>query len=129
MGYTLGKRSLKALEGVHPSLVAVVKRAIELTDQDFTVIEGVRTLEKQKEYFARGASKTMNSKHLIQPDGYGHAVDVYPFYDGKVQCEAPYITFKVVADAFMTAAAELGTPITWGGNWKSFKDTPHYQLG
>ena len=128
MAFKLGKRSLSNLENVHPSLVAVVNQAIEITSQDFMVIEGLRTLEKQKEYYAKGASKTMKSKHLKQPDGFSHAVDVYPFYDGKVHTEAPHAKFKAIADAFAAAAAELGVRITWGGSWKSFQDTPHFQL-
>jgi len=71
--FNLGKASRGRLIGVHPRLVEVVELAIKLSAQDFSVHEGVRTLAKQKEYFARGASKTMNSMHLRQPDGNGHA--------------------------------------------------------
>ena len=64
MTYALGKRSLERLVGVHPDLVRVVKRAIELTDHDFSVIEGLRTIETQRAYVAKSASKTMNSRHI-----------------------------------------------------------------
>lgn len=114
--------------GVHPDLVKVAYRALELCDSDFTVIEGVRTLEKQREYFANGASKTMKSYHLLHEDGFGHALDIYPYYDGSVQCEAPYAKFKEISVAMKSAAKELGVTITWGGDWKSFQDTPHYQI-
>ena len=64
--YKLSKRSLNNLNGVHPDLVKVVKRALEISDVDFTVVEGLSTLKKQKEYFNKGVSKTMKSKNLIK---------------------------------------------------------------
>lgn len=126
--FTLSERSKKALVGVHPDLVKVVEKAISDSPIDFTVVEGLRTLEKQKEYFERGASKTMKSYHLKQSSGYGHAVDLYPFYDGKVQVNAPMSKFKEVSTAMKKASDELGVKITWGGDWKTFVDAPHYQL-
>ena len=63
--FKLSKRSLSRLEGVNEQLVEVVKEAITLTKIDFGVTEGLRTLEKQKELVAKGASKTMKSKHLV----------------------------------------------------------------
>lgn len=76
--YQLGKTSLQRLDGVHPNLVRVVRRAIEITAQDFSVNEGLRTLERQRRLVASGASQTLNSKHLKQADGFGHAVDLVP---------------------------------------------------
>ena len=136
MAFKLGKRSLSNLKNVHPSLVAVVNRAIQLTTQDFTIIEGVRTLDKQREYYRKGASKTMKSKHLIQVDGFGHAIDVYPYYDGKVQVNAPFSKFKEIAQAFLKAAGEMGVDLTWGADWNQngrtdderFIDSPHFQI-
>ena len=126
--YKLSKRSLNNLKGVHPDLVKTVKRALEISDVDFTVVEGLRTLKKQKEYYNKGASKTMKSKHLIQSDGFGHAVDLYPYYDGSVQVDADYTYFKKIADSMKIAAAEFEVNITWGGDWKTFVDCPHFQL-
>ena len=108
MSKTFSQRSIKAMIGVHPDLVKVAYRALALCDSDFTVIEGVRTLEKQREYFAKGASKTMKSYHLLHEDGFGHALDIYPYYDGSVQCEAPYAKFKEISVAMKSAAKELG---------------------
>lgn len=113
--YTLGRVSQNNLVGVEPRLVAVVERAIEITDQDFTVFEGVRTLERQREYLARGVSKTLKSKHLVQPDGYGHAVDLVPYIDGSLRWEWPPI-YRVAA-AVCLAAKEQRTRLTWGGVW------------
>ena len=116
--YTLSARSLQRLEGVHPDLVRVVKRALEITEHDFTVIEGLRTIETQREYVAKGVSKTMNSRHLT-----GHAVDLYP-----VGRPTPFERCPIIARAMKQAALELGVSLVWGGDWKSFVDQPHYEL-
>lgn len=119
--FTLGNRSLTRLQGVHPDLVAVVKRAIELSAVDFGVTEGLRSRERQVELVSSGASKTMNSRHLT-----GHAVDLAAYVDGQVNWDWPY--YEELALAMKSAAQELGIPIEWGGDWKSFKDGPHFQL-
>lgn len=85
MAFKLSNRSKVKLEGVHPDMVAVVERAIELTSVDFGVTYGVRTVEEQEKLVASGRSQTMKSKHLIQDSGYSHAVDVVA-YDGFRCC-------------------------------------------
>lgn len=119
--FVLSARSLTALTGVHPDLVKVVHRAIELTTVDFIVTEGRRSLARQKELVAQGASKTLNSRHLT-----GHAVDVIAYQNGKGNYNAE--AMRAISKAFKAAAAELQVPINWGGDWKSFKDTPHFEL-
>jgi len=121
MTYVLGKRSLQRLEGVHPDLVRVVKRAITLTPVDFTVLEGVRTVARQKQLVAAGASKTMNSRHLT-----GHAVDLGAYVGGSVRWDWPL--YHKIAAAVKEAARLEGVPIEWGGDWRTFKDGPHWQL-
>ena len=121
MSFRLSKRSLSRLEGVHPDLVKVVKRAIEITEQDFTVLEGLRSKERQRELVKKGASKTMNSRHLT-----GHAVDIAPWVNGGVSWDWEY--YYDMADAMKEAARELNVDLEWGGDWKSFKDGPHFQL-
>ena len=69
MSFKLSQRSLSRLEGVHPSLLSTVEKAIQLTKVDFGCSCGVRTIEEQKVLLAKGASTTMKSKHLIQEDG------------------------------------------------------------
>ena len=108
--YSLGKASLNELKGVHPDLVALVKRAITLTAQDFSVHDGLRTLAEQQQLIAAGASQTMDSRHLS-----GHAVDLVPYINGKLRWEWPPI--YVIADAMRQAAREQGTPLRWGGAW------------
>ena len=119
MTYALGTRSKENLSGVHPDLVAVVELAIKLTEQDFLVIEGMRTVERQKKLLAEGKSKTMKSRHLT-----GHAVDLCPY---PVDWE-DHEKFKVIAKAMKAAAEDLGISIEWGGDWKNGWDKPHYQL-
>lgn len=121
MGFKLGPRSLLNLRGVHPDLVAIVKRAIEISDVDFTVIEGVRTKKRQAELVAKGASRTMKSRHIG-----GFAVDIVPYVGGKVRWDWPL--FDPIRDAMFHAAHELGIEIEWGGDWKGFPDGPHWQL-
>jgi peptidoglycan L-alanyl-D-glutamate endopeptidase CwlK len=127
MTYRLSQSSLSKLEGVHPDLVKVIKRAIEITPIDFRVIEGKRTLERQKQLVARGASKTMNSRHLVAKNGYAHAVDIVPLEeDGDPSWAWP--DYYPLAKAVKKAAEEVGVKIEWGGDWKTFKDGPHWQL-
>lgn len=118
MPYKLGKRSLQNLSGVHPDLVAVVKRAIEITDKDFTVIEGIRNINRQRELVKTGKSTTMNSRHLT-----GHAVDIAPW-----PISWDWDEFYPIADAMKQAAEELEIDLEWGGDWKNFPDAPHWQL-
>ncbi|WP_439587481.1 M15 family metallopeptidase [Hydrogenophaga sp.] len=120
-GYKLGKRSIERLAGVHGDLVRVVQRAIELSDVDFTVLEGVRTKARQSELYKAGASTTMNSRHLT-----GHAVDLGAWVAGEVRWDWPL--YYKIAEAMKSAAGELNVPIVWGGDWITFKDGPHFEL-
>ena len=119
--YKLNQRSLTALQGVHPDLVKIVNLAITLTDTDFIVTEGIRSLQKQKQLVAAGASQTMRSRHLT-----GHAVDLAAMVAGKVRWDYPLYTKLSVA--MKAASKKLNIPLEWGGDWKSFKDGPHFQL-
>lgn len=119
--FSLGATSKARLKGVHPSLVKVVEEAIKRTPIDFTVLEGLRTKERQKQLVAKGASKTMNSFHIT-----GHAVDIAPLVDGKVTWDWKY--YNQLAPVIKQVAKELGVNITWGGDWKTFKDGPHWQV-
>jgi peptidoglycan L-alanyl-D-glutamate endopeptidase CwlK len=110
MSYKLSGRSRENLQGVHPTLVAVVERAIQLTVGDFMVYDGVRSVEEQADAVRRGASTTMESRHLT-----GHAVDLVPFDSGKVSWKWSLI-FPIAA-AMREAARELKTPLVWGGAW------------
>jgi peptidoglycan L-alanyl-D-glutamate endopeptidase CwlK len=137
--FTLSDQSRAKLKGVHPDLVKVVERAIQLSPVDFRVDCGVRTHAEQLALYAKGRSApgpkvtwTLNSRHKVQPDGYGHAVDLLPLPIDWNKLEP----FNQVAAAMMQAAQELGVMITWGANWdgdgkpreKGESDSPHFEL-
>lgn len=118
--FKLSKRSLNNLEGVHIDLQDVVHHAILITEVDFGVIEGIRSIERQREMVAKGASRTMKSRHLT-----GHAVDLMAFIGSRGSWEWPL--YESIYEAMKYAADELGVRIQWGGKWK-MRDGPHYQL-
>lgn len=149
MAYRFSQRSLTSLAGVHPDLVKVAHRAIQITSQDFIVTEGVRTKERMWETWGQGrtvatlASKgvpakyaqpnkpkvtwlanPLGSNHRAMADGYGHAIDVVPYpvdwNDAK--------KFHAIAKAMKQAATELGVKISWGGDWTKNRDLPHFEL-
>ena len=122
-GHKLTDRDIKRLEGVDADLVKVVKRAIELSPFDFMVVEGMRTLDTQKKYLAQGKTTTMKSRHLI-----GQAVDLAPLENGAIDWSNSKGQFDAVAVAMKKAAKELGVTLTWGGDWKTFIDKPHFQI-
>lgn len=149
MSFKLSKRSLSNLTGVHPDMVKVVKRAIEITGEDFMVGEGVRSVSRQRQLVARGASKTMNSKHLIQSDGYSHAVDLYWWNNGGISwstsnlenfysldANKEYLGYQEIGLSMLQAAKELGVKLRWGADWDSdgqhtdhrFLDWVHFEL-
>lgn len=140
MTYRFSANSLDNLVGVHPKLVDVVMDVMAMQVMDFSVKEGVRTTEKQQEYFSKGVTKTLKSKHLKQKDGYGWAVDLYP---SPVDMAAvnkgnakEIARFGVIAGLMFACASARGVKIIWGGDWNkdgrtldhSFFDAPHFEL-
>jgi len=119
--FQLSQRSRDRLKGVHPDLVRVVERAIQLTPIDFMITEGMRTRARQEQLLKAGATRTRNSRHLT-----GHAVDVAALVDGEVRWDWPL--YSKIAVAFKKAAEEQGVAIVWGGDWKTFRDGPHFEL-
>jgi len=117
----LDNKSLLKLDGLHEHLLAVVGHAAEISDMNFIVTEGVRTEKRQAELFAAGASQTMNSRHLT-----GHAVDLAVKVGKEVRWDWPL--YGQLNTIMQEAASQMGVKLEWGGNWKSFKDGPHWQL-
>ena len=119
--WKLSNRSKSRLVGVHPKLVEVVTKSLEYSPYDFGVTFGVRDLETQKKLVAAGRSQTMKSKHLIEDDGYSHAVDVVGYVDtgdgAEVCWELPI--YDKIADAFKKASEEIGLTLRWGCAWHS----------
>lgn len=119
--FCFSQRSEDNLIGVHPDLIKVANRALELTAIDFGIIEGLRSVEKEREMVAEGKSQTMNSRHLT-----GHAIDFAAYIGNVLTWEEKY--YNQIADAFLQAAAELKIPIIWGGSWVTLKDLDHIEL-
>ena len=137
----LSKRSLDALEGVHPSLVQLIKTAIVDSPIDFTVVEGVRTVKRQQELYAQGRTTKgavvtnvdgirKKSNHQPKADGYGYAVDIYPYYNGAVQVNDKGVipALKKISDHFKAKAKCMNINLTWGGDFKNLFDPPHFEI-
>lgn len=116
MGYKFGTKSISRLKGVHPDLVEVMKKSIEISDIDFGISCGVRTKSEQAKLVASGASQTMNSKHIPQEvDGFSHAIDIFCYVDGRLSWELP--CYWIAGDAILKASRELGVKLCWGACW------------
>lgn len=140
MTYAFSPKSLENLTGVHPRLVRTVHDVMDLQIMDFSVINGLRTREVQREYVRRGVSTTMHSKHLMQPDGYSHAVDLYPYpiNMGLVNSGnwVELSRFGVLAGLMISCGKRNGVTVRWGLDWDrdgqtldhSFSDAPHFEI-
>ncbi len=125
--FSLGDRSLQRLQGTHPDLIRVVQRAIGLTLVDFTVIQGLRTLAEEQANVASGASTTLHSRHLLNKQGFGCAVDLAAWVDSAV-AYSPLQLYDQIVLAMKTAAAAENVPIEAGADWQTFRDYGHFQL-
>jgi peptidoglycan L-alanyl-D-glutamate endopeptidase CwlK len=119
--YKFGTKSKERLATVHPDLQKLFNAAISTSPYDFSITEGVRSLERQKELLEAGKSTTMNSRHLK-----GNAVDIAVFVEGKLTWDFKY--YKEVSDHIKALSKSMQIPIVWGGDWKSFIDGVHYEL-
>lgn len=121
MTYLLGEKSLERMKGIHPDLARMVRHAIQITAQDFAVTEGLRSTEEEEKHVANGTSHTMNSMHLKQRDGYGHAVDLVPWVNGRSLWKLPAVVqwnfIYPMAAAVQAAALAEKVRIRWGGAW------------
>lgn len=135
---SLSKRSKDNLKGIHPDLLMVIAYALAISKVDFFVNEGVRTLERQKELYAQGRTKSgivvtgcdgivNKSNHQVKQDGYGHAVDIYPTTWTSKTSNSD-ISWEKLYEAFKIASKKLNVPIKIGGYW-NMKDMPHIELG
>ena len=127
MTFQFSQNSLNKLEGVHPDLVKVCHAAIKKSAVDFGITCGVRTQAEQVKLYAQGRTTpgpivtwTLDSRHKT-----GHAVDVMAYVGGKVSWEEGY--YEKIADAFLSAAADLNIKLVWGGNFQK-PDRPHIEL-
>lgn len=116
--FKFSQRSLNNLKGVHPNLVKVMNLALKLSKKDFTITEGLRTKERQQSLIKQGLSQTLNSKHLAQSDGYGHAIDLVPY---PVSWEL--VDFYPIVEAVREASKQLSINVRWGGAWVTLNNT------
>lgn len=121
MSFRFSVRSRRALEGVHPDLVAVAEAALAMSPVDFMVTEGLRTPARQAALVKAGASRTLNSRHLT-----GHAIDVAAVVGGQIRWDWPL--YPRIAAAFKQAAQARDVEIVWGGDWPRLRDGPHFEL-
>jgi peptidoglycan L-alanyl-D-glutamate endopeptidase CwlK len=133
--YNLSAKSKRRLAGVHPTLAAVVRRALQISDIDFSVNAGVRTALAQNKLYQKGRSKPgkkvtykdgyrKRSNHQTKGDGWGHSVDLTPYpldWD-------KWSDFELVRDAMFKAAEQMDVQLIWGGDWKTLRDGPHFEL-
>jgi peptidoglycan LD-endopeptidase CwlK len=136
--FTLNERSINNLKGVHPNLIKVMQEAIKDSPIEFVITDGLRTLVQQQALYAKGRTipgpKVTNadginnkSNHQAKSDGFGHAVDLYPIINGKVDINDGK-SLKTISNHIKAVALRLNIPITWGGDWKSPVDMPHFEL-
>lgn len=124
--FELSTKSLRHLDSVHPDLGRVARKAIQISSIDFGISEGVRSYARQVELVQENKSKTLHSLHLLQPDGYGHAIDVYAWINDKAEWRNKY--YGPIVQAFVTAAISLEVQIEFGHLWPNFQDSVHIQL-
>ncbi len=134
---TFSRRSLGKLRDVHPYLVSVAVLGLQRSPHDFAITEGLRSISRQEILFAKGRSRTRQSKHLLQSGNFAHAFDIMAVGDidgdGDVDAQDKSITwdprlYHEIAGALKAAAAEIGVSIRWGGDFKSWFDGPHFEL-
>lgn len=132
-------RSMALLCGVHPTLVKLLE---EITENfDCSILGGLRTLDEQKEDVASGKSETLASMHLLQADGYGHAVDVAPTpqqWDnsppsGLTKYDVECLAFLFYTKGYAKAKGiDVRIGADWNGNnlWQDnrFNDLDHIEL-
>jgi peptidoglycan L-alanyl-D-glutamate endopeptidase CwlK len=126
MTYKFSQVSLDNLKGVHPALVMLCQNVIGISQIDFRVVDGLRTLAQQKVNIAKGVSQTLNSLHLKQKDGYGHAIDFVVWRGGPDWFAIK--DFKIIGSLFKQQAKIQKLNLTYGGDWKTLKDYGHIQL-
>lgn len=139
-----GKRSLQSLEGVHPNMVKLMKEAIKDSPIDFTITDGVRTTKEQQALYAKGRTAAgsivttrdgviRKSEHQAKSDGFGYAVDLYAYKNGKIDFNDTK-SLEIIAAHIKATAKCMGINIIWGGDFKATKtlpkgwDKPHFEL-
>lgn len=132
--FKFSKNSLKKLEGLHPNLQKFFRELIKISPYDFSITQGVRTAEEQNKLYQQGRTTPgkivtncdgykLKSNHQTKSDGLGHAGDIAVLVNNKITWEEKY--YKEVAMSARILMQKYN--IEWGGDWKNFKDLPHFE--
>lgn len=132
--YKFSKNSLKKLEGLHPQLQNFFKELIKVSPYDFGITHGVRTAEEQNKLYQQGRTVPgkivtncdgykLKSNHQAKTDGFGYAGDIAILINNKITWEEKY--YKELANSARDLMQKYN--IEWGGDWKNFKDLPHFE--
>lgn len=132
--FKFSKNSLKKLEGLHPKLQKFFQELIKISPYDFSITQGVRTAEEQNKLYQQGRTAPgkivtncdgykLKSNHQVKSDGLGYAGDIAVLVNNKITWEEKY--YKEVANSARELMKKYN--IEWGGDWKSFKDLPHFE--
>ena len=127
--HKFSKTSIERMNGVHPRLIEVAHRALEISPIDFGIPQdgGFRTAARQRELFER-KPKVTNKDGVVHRSKHqtGRALDFYAFVDNEASWDKHHLA--IVGASFLRAAADVGVKLWWGGLWPNFKDYPHVQL-
>ena len=132
--FKFSKKSLKKLEGLHPNLQNFFMELIKISPYDFSITQGIRTTAEQNKLYQQGRTTPgkivtncdgykLKSSHQTKSDGLGHAGDIAVLVNNKITWSERY--YKEVAMAARILMQKYN--IEWGGDWKNFKDLPHFE--
>ena len=140
--YKFGNRSKSKLSTCHKDIQLIMNEAIKITNVDFGIAEGYRSIEKQQQYFKEGKSKidgvNKKGKHNYSPS---LAVDIYPYFENGAKWDNEHLSYlsgiiHAVSEMLLTDG-KISHKVRWGGNWdmdgvilidQSFDDRPHFEL-
>ena len=132
--FKFSKNSLKKLERLHPNLQNFFMELIKISPYDFSITQGIRTAEEQNKLYQQGRTMPgkivtncdgykLKSNHQTKSDGLGHAGDIAVLINNKITWKEKY--YKEVAMSARILMQKYN--IEWGGDWKNFKDLPHFE--
>lgn len=119
---------------LHPQFQDKVRRFIKKVYEQhqikLRIVQGYRTYREQDELYAKGrtmpGSKVTNAKGGQSNHNFGLAIDVFPIWqDGRVHMEDDAENIRLLK---LIAHVGIEEGLAWGGNWRKFKDYPHFEL-
>ncbi|CAM3106491.1 M15 family metallopeptidase [Streptobacillus ratti] len=141
MAFKFSRESYQKMENIHPKLVRLMEKVIANSPYDFKITQGVRSAEYQNELYQQGRTVKgsivtncdgyiKKSNHQAKLSGYGHAIDICLYIPNEKDIKKLYDVSKLtaIANVFKKFAIDRGLNVAWGGNWKTFKDYPHFEL-